>query len=259
MELLITSVIAPTASTPNIKAGALTLLVSTTGNASPDVEISGLGQLFAAASTFQSQLAAIQPGAENSGTGRNFGTDFGSLAAEAQNFVDAFNQVQAGIANLTDVTEAGRFAQALNDLARANFVNGDSGVNTLAQIGIEWQNSVVVGQGATLGIDMRSLQLAFNANPSATFSLLAEAVRSFGSLAAGTQIGTDPTTISNSIRSQIVALQTSLGLFDPDAATSTPLGLASLLALDPANQGANNIGQQIAALSHFALVSSLLS
>jgi hypothetical protein len=262
VAILLTNAVASTFSVPDVRPAMLPVIVpvgggSGGGNPLTDVSISGLGRLFAAASTFQTQLAAMQPGAATSGTGRNFGTDVASFAAQAQNFVDAFNQVRAAVADLPGVAQASRFAQSLDDMAMATFANGTSGVNTLAQIGIERVAPAVAGGNATLGIDMRSLQLAFQADPAAAFSLLTEAVESFGNLAAGVQTGRD-TTNTSAILSQIIALQATLGLFN-GATNSAPLGLAALLALEPTNPAANNLGQQIAALSQFALVSSLVS
>ena len=61
------------------------------------VDLSSFGQLLSAVANFESRISVLHPGSSNSGIGRNFGTDFGSPAAEAQYFVDSLNNLQASL------------------------------------------------------------------------------------------------------------------------------------------------------------------
>lgn len=153
--------------------------LTTFDSSSTAVSLSGIGQLLSAVSTFQTNLAVLQPGSNNSGIGQNFGNDFGSLAAEAQNFVDTFNSVQNSFENLQGPlgglpaeSLAGQFMPALDQQATAAFDNGNSTLTTLAQIGINLQASPLTGNGGTLSIDLKALQSAFNTDQAGTFSLL---------------------------------------------------------------------------------------
>ena len=222
------------------------------------VELSGLGQLLAATSTFQDALANLQPGSADSGLGQNFGTDFGSLAAEAQNFVDSFNALQNALAGLqsgagplTGDALAAQFAQALGDQATATFTNG-TGPTTLADIGIAQSDS------GTLSIDLQALQTAYQANASGTFSLLAQAAQSLGQVAAGyaDQAGAESATLGS-----VAQLGSGLSLlFGSDLTASNNFGLADLLALSSLSSGnATTLTQQLLALNEFNLISNLIA
>lgn len=234
------------------------------GGASAVVELSSVGQALSAAASFQVSLAGFQPGAADSGVGQNFGDDFASLAAEAQFLVDAFNNLQGNLASLqtnfgspTGQALTLPFVAALNQQATATVANGDSDLTRLAQIGISFQAD---GTGATLSVDLGALQQAFAQDPEGSFSLLAASARSFESLAGDftTQTGGATLDLANLTRS--IALTQTLSLFGNTLSnTGNGLqGLPGLLLLDALSRGGSGTNQQVAALSQFLLVSSLL-
>ncbi|HEY3326837.1 MAG TPA: flagellar filament capping protein FliD [Novimethylophilus sp.] len=222
------------------------------------VSLSGIGQLLSAVSAFQSNLAVLRPGLSNSGSGRNFGNDFGSLAAEAQNFVDTFNSLQNNLNNLRGQFGilpgeplAGQFVQALDKQATAAFDNGSSALTALAQVGIDFQAPPIPGNGGALGIDLKALQSAFTADRAGTFSLLGRAAQALGGLASGFESQASGTAAS--------LTQQSVSLFTAGLTGSGLQGTADLLALELLNQGGiANLGPRLAALNQFLLVSTLL-
>lgn len=249
-------------------ASLLSLLSPTTGSnagglygGSTIVELSGLGQLLSATALFQNNLANLQPGSANSGLGQNFGTDFGSLAAEAQNFVDTFNTLQSTLAGLQSAYGplAGdalttQFSQALDTRATATQANGGTAPTTLADIGITLQTGAT---GGTLSIDLQALQAAYQANPTGTFSLLAQAAQSLGNVAANyaSQAGAESTTLAGIAQADS---QLSL-LFGSGLTGSSSFGLADLLALSSMTSGSTGtLTQQLLALNEFNLVSTLI-
>ncbi len=161
------------------------------GNTSTVVGISGLGQLLAAAATFQDKLQALQPGTATSGGGQNFGTDFASLAAETQSLVDAINGLQNSVANISgassqlggSVAGAAGLTQSLNAQAQASYSNGNSTLTDLSQLGIKFQPSQIPGAGGKLSIDLGKLQSAFNTDATGAFALLAKAANAFSAVA----------------------------------------------------------------------------
>ncbi len=249
-------------------------------NSSAIVELSGVGQLLSAVSSAEANLAALAPGSSTGGIGQNFGTDFGSLAAEAQFFVDSFNGVQNAINGLIGPAGplngeplATDIVAAFNSQATATFDNG-TGPTTLAQIGINFNASPIPGNGGTLSIDLNALQSAFQANPTGTFDLLSQAAHASGDL-AGSAVGQANDLLStvgaqaqaNAIQQSLVTnllLQGSLlggtGLLGTG---STGIGLATLLALSSPlglgnGNGSSSLLQDFLALNQFAMVSSLL-
>jgi len=253
---------------------AATATLDATGltGSSAVVELSGLGQLLSATSLFQNSLAVLQPGSASSGLGTNFGTDFGSLAAEVHNFVDTFNTLQSTLASLQSPvgalagnTLANQFVQALNTQVTATFANGETGPTTLGQLGVELQ-PVAGGGASALTVNLQSLQSAFAANPTGTFSLLAQAVQSFGNLAANfaAQAGAESSTVGalglggggfgGFSLADLFALESLGGL-----GGSNSFGFADLLALSAlGGGGALTLTQQLTALNEFNLVSSLI-
>lgn len=248
--------------------GGLGSGLSPFGGASVVVELSAVGQSLSAAANFQVSLAGFRPGSAASGVGRNFGDDFASLAAEAQFFVDAFNNLQGNLTSLranfgspTGQALTLPFVAALNRQATATVANGDSDFTRLAQIGISFQaNGAGALPGATLSVDLEALQQAFAQDPAGSFSLLAESARSFESLANDftTQTGGATLDLANLTRS--IALTQTLSLFGSTLSnTGNGLqGLPGLLLLDALSRGGSGTNQQVAALSQFLLVSSLL-
>lgn len=222
---------------------------------STTVELSGLGQLLSTTDIFRNTLANLRPGSTDSGLGENFGTDIASLAAEAQNFVDAFNTVQSNLARLAQpigglTTEplAAQFSQTLNQLVAAPLDSGDSAVTSLAQLGITLQTTPTLA-GGRLTIDLDTLRTAFDSNPTATFAALGEAVQSFGDTAAS---------FASQVGNQTVAAA-SLASFGFGQSEFGTLGLFNLLSLSSFNSGnATTYTQQLMALNQFRLVSTLL-
>jgi len=226
------------------------------GGASTLVELSSTGQLLAATDAYRSSLANLRPGSFTSGLGQNFGPDFPSLAAEAQNFVDAFNTLQGNLARLQNAPGAGntatlaaQFAQNLNAQTQAPLVTQAASADqptSLADIGITLQPAVL-GLGNTLSVDLEALQGAFLNDPNAPFALLAQAVDSFGSVASGF-----------AATGQQAATLGTLAAFD---LTNTSLwlpGLLDLLTVSSFNNGsATTLIQQLMALNEFNLVSTL--
>lgn len=233
------------------------------------VELSGLGQLLSAVAIFQNRLAVLQPGSTDSGIGQNFGTDFGSLAAEAQSFVESFNGLQGSLNGLTGFfggfatsSSITQLASNLNKRVATVFDNGDSALTRLSDLGIEFQPSPIPGFVGSLSIDMKAMKAAFDADPEGSFALLAQAVDSFEELAAGV---TGPANGVSSILAtqfQISAAQLSLNLFgdQSDSLRSGLEGLTDLFALASLGEGRNDTqARLLIAMNEFSLVSSLLS
>lgn len=234
------------------------------GGSSVVVELSAVGQALSAAANFQVGLAGFQPGSADSGIGRNFGDDFASLAAEAQFFVDAFNNLQGNLASLQASFGASSgqaltlpFVAALNQQATAAVDNGESDFTRLAQIGIGFQAN---GAGTMLSLDLEALQQAFAEDPEGSFSLLAASARSFEDLAGEFTTRTGGATLDLANLTRSIALTQTLSLFG-NTLTNTGnglQGLPGLLLLDALSRGGSGANQQVAALSQFLLVSSLL-
>lgn len=236
------------------------------GGSSVIVDLSVVGQLLSTASTFQANLAALQPGAANSSLGQNFGTDFASLSAEVQNLVDNFNHLQDDLGNLsaaggggTSLSLAVSLASSLDQQASAGFANGNSSLTSLADLGISFEPAGPGFVGGSLSVDLQVLQEAFASDPEGSFALLTEAAGSFADLAAGfVAQGVDlSSTLGNLV--ELAVTTQALGLFGGLAGSSGGLsGLPGLLLLDSLSRGGSNATTNFAALSQFMLVSSLL-
>lgn len=233
------------------------------GGTSTVVELSGLGQLLSAAATFQDQLAGLQPGTATSGGGQNFGSDVASLAAEAQGFVDAFNSLQNNISAVNaagGVPGAANLVQALDTQVQASYINGDSTLTKLSQLGI----SIQPGQettGGNLSIDLATLESAFSTDAAGAFSLLSQATNAFANLAGGyvAQAGVQSAALGGLAQTAMVDQLLAENFLSP-AATSGTFDLAGLLALESLSQPGLGVSAQqaILALNQFALVSTLL-
>lgn len=245
-------------------AGSLSFL---TGG-STVVQLSGLGQQLSAVAIFQNRLAVLQPGATDSGLGRNFGTDFGSLAAETQSFIDTFNSLQGSFNSLTGLfgsftagSPLRRFVTDLNDALVGEFENGDSALTRLADLGIEFEPSPIPGFVGSLSLDLAALRSAFDSDAEGSFALLGHAADALEGLAAGVTGPADNTASLLATQLQFSALQLSLNFFDDQSngVNSTLRGFADLFALaslgdaQPATQA-----RLLLALNEFSLVSSLL-
>jgi hypothetical protein len=230
------------------------------GNASTIVDLSGQGQLLSAAVAFQTQLNALQPGTATSGGGQNFGTDFASLAAEVQSFVDAFNGLQNVIASInstgnllgTSVTGASGLVQSFNAQAQANFGNGNSTLTNLAQLGIEFHPSPIPGAGGSLSVNLSTLQSAFNTSATGAFSLLTTATNAFNNLVGNfiTQAGSSAAQAQTSIGAEVLANS----LFSQAQGNGD---LSTLLAIESLT-GVSNLQQVIITMNEYNLVSGLL-
>lgn len=232
------------------------------------VDLSSFGQLLSAVANFENRLSVLRPGSSNSGIGQNFGTDFGSLAAETQYFVDSFNNLQGSLGELNfpfgTVPASSPAAQLSGDLqARVDeaFDNGESAFTQLSDLGIELRPSLLPGVGGGLSIDMEALRSAFEADPEGSFSLLARAADAFATLATEFTASSDGTTSLLAAQLQFSSLQLTLGLFDGsnDASQSGFQNLNDLLTLASlGNGGPESQARVVAALNEFSLVSSLL-
>jgi len=139
------------------------------------VQLSGLGQALAAASTLESRLEALQA--------NTAGATAGSVFTEAQAFVVAFNSVAQSIAKLAtaqgttpDNALIAEFSQTLDAAATTNA--GGQGLSSLQAIGITFIAASPTGSGADtarLSIDQSALTAAAEANPQGTAALLAQA------------------------------------------------------------------------------------
>ncbi len=235
-------------------------------NASTIVELSAQSQFLSAATAFQDQLQSLQPGTANSAGGRNFGTDLTSLAAEVQNFVDAFNGLQSNLASIgsTGILLGGSIpaipdlGQSLNTQVRASFTNGNSSLTNLSQLGIEFIPSSIPGGKSSLSINLGTLQSAFNTDASGAFSLLASAASSLGSLAEGfiSQSGA----VLPSLTSQAQLLANSSLLTDGLVVSSqTGSNLSNLLTIASLTGGGENLQQVVSAINEYTLVSTLFA
>ena len=234
------------------------------GNTSTIVELTGESQLLSAATAFQDQLQALQPGTAGSGGGRNFGTDLASLAAEVQSFVDAFNGLQTTLAGISgtgtlfgeSIPGASDLSLSLNSQVQASFSNGSSALTNLSQLGIELQPSPLPGGKSSLSINLAALQSAFNTDATGAFSLLAAAANSFSNLAGSviSQAGGQLSTLAT-----LAQTSAGLGLFNNSSLFPNQPGndLGSLLAISSLTGGAN-LQQVVAAINEYTLVSSLL-
>ncbi|HLP97278.1 MAG TPA: flagellar filament capping protein FliD [Sideroxyarcus sp.] len=231
-------------------------------NASTFVGISARGQLLSAAVAFQNRMQALKPGTATSGGGQNFGTDLASLAAEAQSFVDSFNALQERGADINTtpnlpsggVSGAAELLRSLDTQAQASFANGNSTLNKLAQLGIEFQPSVFPGNGGKLSLDLDKLEAAFNSDAAGAFALLSKAADAFSGVAdsfireSGSQFAS------------VGSLQSSLGfsLFADSLGNQTQFdsNLSNLLNSGLLT-GSPNIRQVFAALNEYTMVSKL--
>lgn len=264
LSLFGTSTLRPVSTNFAATAGSLSLF----SGSSTVVDLSSFGQLLSAVANFETRLSVLRPGSSDSGIGQNFGTDFGSLAAEAQFFVDSFNGLQGSLGEQNflfgTVPASSPAAQLSADLqARIEeaFDNGDSGLTQLSDLGIELRPSLLPGAGDRLSIDMETLRTAFEKDPDASFSLLARAADAFATIA------TEFTTSSGGMNSLLAAqlqfssLQLTLGLFDGggDSSQGGLQNLTDLLTLASlGNGGPDSQARVVAALNEFSLVSSLL-
>lgn len=227
------------------------------------VELSGLGRLLSAATRYQDHLQGLQPGTATSGGGTNFGTDFASLAAEAQSFVDAFNGLKSIVADVetTNGLSGGNLAfsrglsQSLDTQAQAGYTNGASSLTSLSQLGIEFQPSLFDGGGGRLSLDLEALRSAFDADAEGAFSLLSKAADAFGDLGGSIAAEGSRQYSSLAALSQFSSSMTLFGsgLFSPGQGNRD---LFNNLLLSGALAG-GNAQQTIRAIGQYSLVEHL--
>lgn len=217
------------------------------------VGISAKGQLLSASVVFQSRLQPLRPDSSS------VTPDLDKLSANAQNLVDAFNNLQNSIADINardrlprgGVVEASDLARSLDLQALASYANGNSALTRLAQIGIEFTASPLPGGSSRLTLDTERLSAAYASDAAGTSTLLGKAAEAFNAVAG------------NSIRnsgSQYPSL---------DALMQTGSGLLSSLAQPPGfnlidfisglPQDGTNWRQTYAAISEYTMVSQLFS
>ena len=163
---------------------SLTSATAANGASLPDstssiVELSALGQVLAAGSTLESSLQAVQTNTTNATPG--------SVLAEAQDFVAAFNQVEQSIgsvlpflATLPDNALVAQFSQTLNAAATSVTGAGSQDLSSLQAIGISFLAASPTDPAGTpgrLSIDQSALNAAVAANPQGTATLLAQATQ----------------------------------------------------------------------------------
>jgi hypothetical protein len=227
------------------------------------VGISARGQLLSATVAFQDRLNALQPGTATSGGGVNFGTDFASLAAETQSFVDSFNALQRSIVSInssnglppTGITGATDLVQSLNAQAGATFTNGASSLTALSQLGITLQPALVPGSAASLSLDLDQLEAAFDQDAAGAFSLLGRATDAFSELAAGfiSRSGSQYASLDALVQSSL-----GFGLLSGTPQVQDNSALFSLLA-SQSQDGNTHWGRVYAAISEYTLVSNLFA
>jgi hypothetical protein len=224
------------------------------GYSSTMVGISARGQLLSASVTFQNALRPLRSGsAEGS-------VDLAGFTTRAQGLVDAFNTLQGSIAAIEHqnnlpaggVTGASDLALSLDAQALARYANGDSALNRLAQLGIEFQPELLPGSGSRLSLDAESLATAFASDAQGASALLAGAADAFSQVAGSF--------ISRS-GSQFPSLQTLMqSSFGGDLLTGLPqvqtANLYQLLGSQP-QDGSINWRLVYAALTEYSLVSQL--
>lgn len=229
--------------------------------ASALIDISGQGQILSATSTFQDRLAILAVGATPSGIGSNFGTDFGSLAAEAQFLVDSFNSFQGALLGVQlnglgsgSGLLAAQFAQAAAGQGAGTTLG--TTLDDLAGIGITFTPDPLTGNGGHLAIDMQALQAAVTADGAGTFATLAGAVSAFRDQvdALATQAATTTSGLANLNASLL------FGALGGEGTGTGLLSFADLFALQAAGGGTvESAAQTLLAINQFTLVSNLLA
>ncbi|HEX5128011.1 MAG TPA: flagellar filament capping protein FliD [Rhodocyclaceae bacterium] len=142
------------------------------------VQLSSLGQVLSAGSSLAKSIQALQASNPSNATP-------GSVQTEAQNFVDAFNQVETSIGNAQPLlgTSSGDslvnvFSQTLNATASLPPATGSVNLSSLQSIGISVQTSLspsTAEPAVRLNVDQNALNAAATANPSGTLTLLNQA------------------------------------------------------------------------------------
>ncbi|MBI5005591.1 MAG: hypothetical protein HZB95_00550 [Nitrosomonadales bacterium] len=255
-NLSLASILSSGAITPSYDLLAAELSLSTPGlfsYSSTFVGISAQGRLLSAAVTFQDELQSLQPGTA---------TNYASLAAKTESFVDIFNTLQSTVASINNtgnlplggVNGASDLVRSIDTQVQASYANGDSTLTDLSQLGIGLQPALLPGGSSRLSVDLDTLRAAFDADAAGASALLAKATDALGDVARSF------ISSSGSQYSSIDALQSALGYspYGSDLFAQTPGGnsLYELISSNPFPQG-TNLQQVFSAINEYTLVSRL--
>jgi hypothetical protein len=112
--------------------------------------------------------------------------DFGKLLSAAQLFVNAYNNFQTSSADSLAAPFGVAFDNALLLAlhAQTGAADGSSVIDSLAQIGINFQEASGLGSSGQFTIDLKALQAAFDLNPVQTAELLAKNLQALATIEA---------------------------------------------------------------------------
>lgn len=153
------------------------------------VELSTLAQLLEATQVFQTQTSQLDPSEASkpvSSLSTTMSSDFGKLLSSAQVFVNAYNNFQTTSAD----TLASPLGLAFDNVlllalhAQSGASDGSSVIDSLAQIGVNFQEASGSGGSGTFTIDLKALQSAFDLNPLQTAELLAKNLQALATIEA---------------------------------------------------------------------------
>ena len=189
--------------------------------------VSTNGLLLSAASSFRTELAAVQTRLSDSNPA--------DVADAATGLVEAFNSLQANTIRLqstatalSDTTLASQFSRTLNDLVSTSIAIDSTNLATLQGIGIDLVNTPTsTGNALSLSLDPAALATAISADPERTRAVLAGATQSLIDLAT-------------EFETQLASATVSLGSLTPlggSAAAQIDLGTLSGLPADSTTQG----------------------
>ena len=149
------------------------------------VDFSTLAQLLAATVVFQTQEAQ-QALAVADGTVTT--SDFSQLSATATFFVDAFNRFQTSVDTLANsfgsAFEVGFLLAIHTQNVQLGADHAQSFIDSLAQVGIHFQDATDVSNPNQFKIDLTALEAAFKADPAQTTSLLENALKGLSAIEA---------------------------------------------------------------------------
>ncbi|MET3105618.1 hypothetical protein AAKU67_003172 [Oxalobacteraceae bacterium GrIS 2.11] len=163
----------------------------TTNTTASIVNFSPLAQLLAATVVFQTKQARQVPIAQPTQPGSSTNIDLTTLTEITTLFVNAFNNFQTsstdGLTNQFDTAfENALMAAIQNETSHAGATHTQSFIDSLAQLGIQFQDSASLTAPNQFTIDWTRLETAFNANPAQTIALLSNAFQALNTIAETT-------------------------------------------------------------------------
>lgn len=163
----------------------------TTNTTASIVNFSPLAQLLAATVVFQTKQARQVPIAQPTQPGSSTNIDLTTLTEITTLFVNAFNNFQTsstdGLTNQFDTAfENALMAAIQNETSHAGATHTQSFIDSLAQLGIQFQDSASLTAPNQFTIDWTRLETAFNANPAQTTALLSNAFQALNTIAETT-------------------------------------------------------------------------